>query len=237
MKLILTIVFAVLANCNPSLAQQASHRETGFESMFDGVTLNNWQVMPSEERNAWSVQKGYIVGTGGATRSYLVYKKRDVRNFELRLQYRIPGKGNSGVSIRAVVDETGKRGFQSYHADFGHVGIGKNVLGAWDFHTPGRTEHRCFRGDRLVISSSDEPHITPIRNALTANDVHKNDWNDVRIVARENHFSLAINGKLSSEFTEHLPEKLRLKSGMIQLQLHDPGMVVHFRRLRIRIDE
>ena len=55
------------------------------------------------------------------------------------------------------------------------------------------------------------------------------------IIARGNHFQLIINGKLSSEFTEHLPENKRLKKGMIQLQLHDPGMVVEFRDIRLRI--
>lgn len=57
----------------------------------------------------------------------------------------------------------------------------------------------------------------------------------MRIVAKDNHFELYINGKLSSDFTENLPESKRLKSGMIQLQLHDPGMEVQFKDLSIRL--
>jgi hypothetical protein len=133
------------------------------------------------------------------------------------------------------VDKTRKRDFQSYHADLGHLGIGKNVMGAWDFHTPGRREHRCFRGDRLVIGKDDKPAITPIKGALTAADIHKGDWNHVHIIARGNNFKLYINGKLSSEFTEHLPQAKRLRSGMIQFQLHDPGMIVHFKDLKLKV--
>ena len=77
--------------------------------------------------------------------------------------------------------------------------------------------------------------ITPIPNALTAADIRKSDWNTVHIIAKGNNFKLFINGKLSSEFTEHLPEAKRLKKGMIQFQLHDPGMTVHFKNLSLKI--
>ncbi len=153
----------------------------------------------------------------------------------MKLSYRFPGKGNSGISIRARTDDTGRRAFQSYHADFGHVGIGEKLLGAWDFHTPGRKEHRCFRGDRLVIDENDKPTISAIADALTANDICKGDWNNVRITARDNKFTFYINGKLASEFIEQLPQKKRLQKGMIQLQLHDPGMIVQFKDLRLKI--
>ena len=145
------------------------------------------------------------------------------------------GKGNSGVNIRARKDETGRRDFQAYHIDFGHVGIGDQVLGAWDFHTPGRREHACHRGQRLVIDENDNPTVVPIDGAVTLGDIHKDDWNDVHVIVRGNNFKFSINGKPASEFTENLPPERRLDKGMIQLQLHDPGMIVHFRDLRIKI--
>ena len=104
-----------------------------------------------------------------------------------------------------------------------------------DSHTPGRREHRCFRGDRLVIAENDEPTITPIDGALSFEDIRKGEWNDVHIIAIGNNIKLFINGKLSSEFTEHLPVEKRLDKGMIQLQLHDPGMVVEFKNIRLKV--
>ncbi len=46
---------------------------------------------------------------------------------------------------------------------------------------------------------------------------------------------LYINGKLASQFTEHLPSDKRLKRGMMQLQLHDPGMVVEFKNIVLKV--
>ncbi len=229
------IVLTGLLSPIPSIYAQTPAVDDGFESLFDGESLQGWTVSPAESNGDWSVRDGTIYGLGGKLRSYLMLDRRPIANFELKLKYRLPGKGNSGVSIRARVDKTGKRDFESYHADFGHVGIGKQVLGAWDFHTPGRTEHRCFRGDRLVIDQHDKPTTTSIKHALTAADIHQGQWNDVHIVAKENHFEFFINGKLSSEFIEHLPASKRLKTGEIQLQLHDPKMVVQFKDLQIKI--
>lgn len=207
----------------------------GFVSVFDGKTLNGWEPMPKKEVPSWSVQGGLIVGDGNKGTGYLTYQKKEIADFELKLSYRFPGKGNSGISIRARKDESGRRQYQSYHADLGHVGIGRNILGAWDFHTPGRREHACFRGDRLVIDPNDHPTITPIEEGLTQDDLKKGGWNTVHLIAKGNHFKFYINGRLSSEFTEHLPKEKRLQRGMIQLQLHDPGTIVHFKEIRLKV--
>ena len=192
--------------------------EPGFVSMFDGKTLKGWSTMPKQASKAWSVKKGVIVGEGDKGRSYLVYDKHDIADFEMKLSYRFPGKGNSGINLRAIPDKTRRRAFQAYHVDIGHVGIGKQVLGAWDFHTPGRREHACFRGDRLVIDKNDKPTVTKIEGAVTLADIHKGGWNEVHVVVKGNRFAFSINGKPSSEFIEHLPKERRLHKGMIQLQ-------------------
>ena len=216
----------------------AHKRETprdGFVSIFDGRTLKGWEAMPVETAPAWTVKDGMIVGDGDKGQGYLTFENRQIADMEIKLKYRFPDEGNSGISIRAREDETHKRHFQCYHADFGHVGIGKQVLGAWDFHTPGRREHACFRGDSLVIDENDKPTVTKIQGTVTLKDIKQGDWNAVHVIARGNHFQFFINGKLSSEFTEHLPMEKRLHRGMIQLQVHDPGMVVQFKDIRLKI--
>ncbi|SVD04547.1 uncharacterized protein METZ01_LOCUS357401, partial [marine metagenome] len=210
------------------MAQVASAKPDGFKTIFDGKTLDGWEVMPANTASAWTVKDGMIVGNGDKGRGYLVYENKEIADLELKFTYRFPGKGNSGVSIRAIKDKTRRRSFQSYHADIGHLGIGPQVLGAWDFHTPGRKEHRCFRGERLVIDEKDKPTLTQIEGSVTKDDINKNDWNTVHVVVKGNVFKFSINGKPSAEFTEHLPEEKRLKKGMRQFQLHDPGMIVHF---------
>lgn len=219
-----------------AMAAPAISAEEDFLAIFDGKTLAGWEEIPAGKEKAWSVVDGVIVGEGDKGRGYLVYRERDLADFELKFSYRFPGgKGNSGVNVRAVKDETGKRVFKSYHADLGHVGIGRQVLGAWDFHTPGRTEHACFRGTRLVIDENDQPSVTELEGAVTAEEIHKGEWNEVHLIVKGNTFRMAINGKPASEFTEHLPLEKRLSRGMLQLQLHDPGMVVMFKDLRLKL--
>ena len=202
-------------------------------SLFDGKTLKGWSVVPAETTADWSVRQGAIVGLGSANRlSYLVWKDDKLTDFELRLRYRLLTNGNSGVEIRAQPDTSGKRPFEGYHADFGHVGIGPNILGAWDFHFAERIEHPCLRGTRLVIDADETAHHSEIEGALTLEDVRRRDWNDVRIIARGNRFQFFINSKLASEFTDNAT--LRLNHGAIGLQLHDKGMHVEFKDLRLK---
>ncbi len=206
----------------------------GFVSMFDGTTLDGWHAVPKESASDWTVSNGMIVGHGSADRlSYLVWKQEHLTDFELELRYRLPGEGNTGVEIRSQPDPTGKRPFEGYHADLGHVGIGPGVLGAWDFHFAGREEYPCPRGTRLVIDEDGNPHSSAIPEALTAADIRPHRWNDVRIIARGNHFQFFINGKLASEFTDNA-KRGRLDHGAIGLQIHDKGMQVEFKDLRLK---
>ncbi len=206
----------------------------GFVSIFDGKSLAGWNAVPSDCSSDWTVRDGTIVGNGNTKRlAYLTWHDDQLENFELELAYRMPGKGNSGIEVRAQPDTTGKRPFVGYHADLGHVGIGPQILGAWDFHFVGRKEHACNRGTRLVIDEDGRPERTAIQDGLGAEDIRGNQWNNVRIIAMGNHFQFFINGKLSSEFTDNAKVE-RLDRGAIGLQIHDPGMSVEFKDIRLK---
>lgn len=215
----------------------ADDGRAGFVSIFDGRTLDGWRPDTEAGAAAWSVKDGVIRGEGIENRlAYLVYAGDEaLADFEFAFSYRMVTDGNTGVEIRARDDKTGKRPFEGYHADLGHVGIGPGVLGAWDFHfgTDTRREHPCPRGTRLVIDANDDGRSEKIEGAVTAADIHRHDWNHCRIVAQGNHFQFFINGKPASEFTDGIDEG-RLDRGFIGLQLHDKGMVVEFKDLRLR---
>jgi len=180
---VLILIPVCVAGCGCGNKKPTDTDEDGFVSIFDGKTLNGWRAMPADTAAAWTVRDGMIVGDGDKGQGYLAFENTEIADLELKLSYRFPGKGNSGISIRARPDKTHKRHFQCYHADLGHVGTGRKILGAWDFHTPGRTEHDCPRGVRLVIDADDKPIPTPIENALTIEDINKGDWNTVHIIA------------------------------------------------------
>ncbi len=220
-------------------AQQQSKRVKpsggdGFVSIFDGKTLDGWHAAPKESTPDWTVRDGAIVGQGSIDRqAYLVWKDDRLTDFELELRYRLPGKGNTGIDVRSRPDKSGKRTFESYHADIGHVGIGPNVLGAWDFHFGKRKEHPCPRGTRLVIDEDEKGHSSAIAGAFTPADVRQGEWNDVRIIARGNHFQFFINGKPAAEFTDNAKHG-QLDHGSIGLQIHDKGMRVDFKDIRLK---
>jgi len=214
--------------CSTAVSRGGARRdlEEGFVAIFDGKTLQGWHVVPREATSDWTVRDGVIVGRGSVKRlCYLVWRDDHLRDFELRLRYRLPGKGNTGIEIRARPDPTGKRPFVGYHADLGHVGIG--------FHFARRREYPCPRGTRLVIDEDGKPHASRIPGAVTLADIRPHQWNDVRVVARGNHFQFFINGKLSSEFTDNTRTG-RLGEGAIGLQIHDKGMTVEFKDIRLK---
>jgi len=226
-------VFLIVACCG-SMIHAERPGDEGFVRVFDGKTLNGWRAEPADGMSDWTVEDGVIVGRGSRNRlNYLVWKDRKLRDFELRLSYRLPKKGNTGVEIRCRRDTTGKRPFEGYHADIGHAGIGPHILGAWDFHFAKRKEYPCKRGTRLVIGADGKASFDRIDGALTKADIRPRQWNDVRIIARGNNFKFFINGKPAAEFTDNA-ETGRLDSGAIGLQIHDKGMQVEFRDIRMK---
>jgi hypothetical protein len=233
-RIISGIFMAVLSLCGLATAEESND---GFVSVFDGKSLVGWREAPKGKVAAWSVKDGVIRGEGKENRQvYLIYADDEaLADFELKFSYRMLTKGNTGVEMRARVDQTGKRGFEGYHADLGHVGIGDGVLGAWDFHFGKNTrkEFPCQRGTRLVIDEKGAGHHSKIENAVQVEEIKKGDWNACRIVARGNHFQFFINGKLSSEFTDKLNGQ-QLSRGFMGLQLHDKGMVVEFKDLLLK---
>ena len=227
-----TLTLLLLLISIPAFSQE-KQKDQGWEMIFDGKTLNGWRALPKHGINDFSVKDGVLVAEGSKDELvYLIYKDEKLANFELKLEYRMVTEGNSGVEVRAHVDKTGKRPFEGYHADFGHVGIGPEVLGAWDFHFAEREEYYCGRGLSLVIDREGKTTSKKIKEAVTTDDIHKHDWNMLHIVADGKKLSFTINGKVASEFTDNMPK--RLKSGIMGLQIHDAGMIVHFRDIQLK---
>ncbi|MGC6466938.1 MAG: 3-keto-disaccharide hydrolase [Akkermansiaceae bacterium] len=211
--------------------------EDGFVSIFDGKTLQGWREDPKREASAWEVKDGVIRGEGKENQlAYLIYAGDEkLGDFEFKFSYRMVTKGNSGVEVRGRTDKTGKRRFEGYHADIGHIGIGDGILGAWDFHfgKGTRKEFPCPRGVSLVIDEKGEGKSSPIEGATAVREIRERDWNDCRIVAKGNHLQFWINGKLASEFRDGFKGR-QLTSGFLGLQLHDKGMVVEFKDLWLK---
>ena len=208
--------------------------EEGFTSIFDGKGLAGWRVEPADRAGDWSVSDGVLVGKSGGEGSDIVWKAGELDDFELKFSYRFRTPGNSGIHIRCEVGAFARHRLKGYHADLGHVGIGPQVLGAWDFHGTPRGSELVKRGRRVVIDESGRKSFTTIHGALAAGDVRKRDWNDVHVVARGHRLYFTINGKTASEVIDNEPPK-RIDRGTIGLQLHKGRpMTVEFRNIRVK---
>ena len=227
--LLAVLAFLALGACGSSVS------ESGFEPIFDGRTLAGWRAVPEEDIAAWSVAEDTLLAKGLEDRqSFLVYAEDEaLTDFELKFSYRMLTDGNTGVELRARADHSGKRLFEGYHADLGHVGIGAHILGAWDFHFATRTEFPCPRGTRLLIDESGAGHPESIDDPLELADIRERDWNHCLVVAKGNTFQFFVNGKLSSAFTDGIAQG-RLDSGAIALQIHEKGTEIAFRDILLR---
>ncbi|MSU78713.1 MAG: DUF1080 domain-containing protein [Gemmataceae bacterium] len=87
-------VFVLILLATPLLAGDAPK---GFQSLFNGKDLDGWKS--TVKTKVWGAEKGVIYCEGGGG-SYLMTEKQ-YGDYELRLEYKMPKGGNSGVAIRS----------------------------------------------------------------------------------------------------------------------------------------
>ncbi|MEL0096425.1 MAG: PVC-type heme-binding CxxCH protein [Planctomycetaceae bacterium] len=203
--------------------------EDGFESIFNGQTLEGWDGNP----DFWSVKDGAITGittpenpTKGNT--FIVWRNGQLGDFELRLQFRIVG-GNSGVQYRSK--EVSKWVVAGYQADFDGSGAWTGTL----YEERGRGV-LAKRGNKVVIGKNGEKQNAG--NTATEQEileaVKKEDWNDYTIIAKGNHLIQILNGKVTIDVVDHQQDRAAV-SGLLALQLHaGPPMTVQFKDIRVK---
>jgi hypothetical protein len=185
----------------------------GFEPLFNGKDLTGWKVHAGNMK-AWGVDKGllYVQGGGGG---WLMTEK-EYGDFELRLEYKVPPNGNSGVALRAPLQ-----------GDPAYQGMEIQIL---DDYGPG---YKNLRPAQYTGSIYD---VVPPAKRVTK---PAGEWNRMRIVAKGRQVSVEINGTQVvdadlDQYKEHAkkhPGLLRDK-GHLGLQSHDGR--VEFRNLYVK---
>jgi type 1 glutamine amidotransferase len=203
--------------------------EDGFQSIFDGKSLDGWDGNPK----FWRVEDGTITGQTTAQNptegnTFLIWRKGEVGDFELRAKFRIMG-GNSGIQYRSK--EMGRWVIGGYQADIDATGRYMGIL----YEERGRGI-LAERGQDVKIQADGQ--IRPQgsgRDAQAILDAVKNEeWNEYTIRAEGNHLVQSINGKVMVDVTDEQASARAMK-GLLALQLHaGPPMIVQFKDVQLK---
>ena len=211
-------------------------REPGFVAIFNGRDLSGWEG----EEDYWRVVDGMIEGAadrgGQSTNSWLIWRDGTLKNFHLKLKFRILA-GNSGVFYRAV--ERGNFGGRGYQAE-----VGDGPFGTGKLHHGGGKRGANADVGQFIINQQDSKGLL-VGTVADSKWLIKlpyyvpGEWSNYDIIARGNHITHFVNGIPTVEFIdrdEKDPErKRRVDEGVLGLQLHGRDqMKVHFKDIRVR---
>src|ERR1043166_115380 len=232
-KITAQFIFAIV--CSAGLVASAAESEEGFVSLFNGTDLTGWRG----RMNHWSVQDGAITGittkeNPAKGNNFLIWTNGTVADFELRCSYKIvanndKGLGNSGVQYRSK--DFGDSVVGGYQADFE---AGKTYSGI--LYEERMRGILAQRGQMTWIQPDGKIRVVGSvgKSAEIQEQIKNNDWNEYMVIARGNHLTHVINGRVTVDVTDDQSEKAA-KSGILALQLHaGEPMTVQFKDIRIK---
>jgi hypothetical protein len=229
----------------PLVVRSASAaEEEGFRPIFDGKTLKGWDG----DTRFWRVEDGAIVGqttkeVPTKDNTFLIWRGGKPSDFELRLEFNLvvhnaagkPQFGNSGVQFRSFEkpEEWGKWVVGGYQADmdsthkFTGMIYGERARGML-----------AKPGEKAVIGKDHKAKVVgqvadPMEILAS---IRQDGWNEYVIIAKGNHLTLRLNGRVTFELTDNDPDpRWRRNDGIIALQIHagDP-MKISYRNIRLK---
>ncbi|MGB0580769.1 MAG: family 16 glycoside hydrolase [Limisphaerales bacterium] len=191
---------------------ESPKKTAGFKSLFSGKNLTGWDGDPK----LWQVKNGIIVGTCAGpdalqNNTFLIWRGGTVKDFELRATIRVIGDNNSGIQYRSRErPDIGKwviSGYQNdVHPAIEHTGMTYEEKGRGLFGLNGKKVLLDPKGQRWLLSEHE-----PVKVDLS-------EWNEFTTIARGNHLIHKVNGKITSELTDH--HEGRALEGLVAIQLH-----------------
>ncbi|WP_020468598.1 3-keto-disaccharide hydrolase [Zavarzinella formosa] len=226
MRRFVMLVAAFLAMQSPLMADD-------WKELFNGKDLTGWKGFPE----LWSVKDGAITGytkDGKLPKgnSFLIWDGV-VKDFELNVKFKIVG-GNSGIQYRSkVVGKPEDFVVGGYQADIdGSKGMGFfGIL----YEERGRGV-MTNRGAKVWVDPTGAKYELPVTDpAELLKAIKVNDWNEYVIVAKGNHLTQTINGKVFAETIDFQKDK-RAAEGILAFQIHAGmgEMTVQFKDVKLK---
>jgi len=83
----------------------AAEKALGWELLFDGNSLDAWKSYGHDDVIGWDVHDGELRTMEDHAQSVDLMTKETYKNFELRLEWKLPPGGNSGVMYNVKEDK------------------------------------------------------------------------------------------------------------------------------------
>ena len=210
--------------------------EPGFQSIFDGKTLDGWEGDP----RYWRVENGALVGevtpeTLLKSNTFIIWRGGAPRDFELKADYRITPGGNSGINYRSVVvpdkvTPENKFALRGYQADID----GQNRYTGQNYEEKGRL-FLALRGQMTHVVGGRKPIIlSTFGDPKDLAAFITNDWNSFHLIVRGNMMIHTLNAHLMSVVIDDDAAN-RTFEGLIGVQVHvGPPMKVEYRTFRLK---
>jgi hypothetical protein len=214
-------------------------RETdqGWKMLWDGKTTNGWRGAKLDHfpESGWEIKDGVlsVLSTGGgeSTAGGDIVTTNQYSNFELKLDFKITEGANSGIKYY-VDTEINKGAGSSIGLEFQILDDAKHPDAKLGNHEGSRTIGSLYD----LIQADPNKVVNPI-----------GEWNQARIVSKNNHIEHWLNGRKVLEYERNSPEYFQLvkeskyekwpnfgeaEQGRILLQDH--GDLVSYRNIKIR---
>jgi hypothetical protein len=204
----------------------------GFQSIFDGKSLTNWDG----DTTHWRAENGELIGETTTENplklnTFAIWRGGKPKDFELKVEYKM-NSTNSGIQYRSVeMPEIGKWVLKGYQAD---IDFDNRYTGQL-YEERGRG-FLALRGQATYIPDGQKPRI--IGN-LEGGDALKafikvNDWNQFHVIARGNTLVHILNGHVTTVVVDD-DTKNRADAGLLGFQLHmGPPMKAEFRNIWLK---
>lgn len=199
-----------------TISQIAAAEDAGFVPLFNGKDLTGWELRPDvreAEPDSWSVVDGVLTAKAGHG---WLRSKEMYGDFVLKLDWRIPMNGNSGVFLRVPELKAGERP---------HIaGFEIQVLDDRGPVYEGKLKPYQFSGS--IYGS------VPATNSTFKG---AGEWNSYEITCQGDHMKVVMNGQTVSEadLTKDPVLAARPRKGYIGLQNHASN--VEYRNVQIKV--
>jgi hypothetical protein len=205
--------------------------ETGFQSIFDGRSMNGWDGDP----NFWRIEGGALVGQTTTDKqpdqnTFLIWRAGSPADFELKLQFKLTGY-NSGIQFRSIELPDIKWAMKGYQADMD----GEQRYTGQIYEERGRG-FLALRGQFSYIPATGKPGaVSSLGDDKELKSLIKNeDWNDLHLIVRGNTIVQMLNSRVMSMLIDDDPAGRKL-DGLLGIQVHKgPPMKIEVKNIRLK---